>query len=56
MRRDILLVMCERNGRPIAGALNFVGSGTLYGRYWGCIEHHSCLHFEVCYYRPSSMP
>ena len=51
MRRDILLVMCERNGRPVAGALNFVGSGALYGRYWGCIEHHSCLHFEVCYYR-----
>ena len=51
MRRDILLIMCERNGRPIAGALNFVGSGTLYGRYWGCVEHHNCLHFEVCYYR-----
>ena len=51
MRRDILLIMCERNGRYIAGALNFIGNGTLFGRYWGCIEQHSCLHFEICYYR-----
>ncbi len=51
MRDDILLVMCERNGRQIAGALNFIGRDTLFGRYWGCLEHHSCLHFEVCYYR-----
>ena len=36
---------------PIAGALNFIGRDTLFGRYWGCIEHHPCLHFELCYYR-----
>ena len=51
MKNDILLVMCERDGRYIAGALNFIGTDTLFGRYWGCLEHHSCLHFEVCYYR-----
>ena len=51
MRDDILLVMCELDGRFIAGALNFIGADTLYGRYWGCLEQHDCLHFEVCYYR-----
>ncbi|MBV1897001.1 MAG: GNAT family N-acetyltransferase, partial [Rhodobacteraceae bacterium] len=51
MRDDIVLVLAERNGQWIAGALNFVGRETLYGRYWGCIEHHPCLHFELCYYR-----
>ena len=51
MRNDILLVLCERDGDPIAGALNFVGDQALYGRYWGCLENHPCLHFEACYYR-----
>jgi uncharacterized protein len=47
----ILLVMCKRNGSYIAGALNFIGGDTLYGRYWGCLENHSFLHFEACYYQ-----
>ena len=51
LRDDIVLVLAEREGRWIAGALNFIGADVLYGRYWGCIEHHSCLHFELCYYR-----
>ncbi len=51
MRARILLVMAKRAGRYIAGALNFIGSDTLYGRHWGAIEHHPCLHFEVCYYQ-----
>lgn len=51
MRDDILLVLAEREGRPVAGALNFIGRDTLYGRYWGCIEDHPCLHFECCYYQ-----
>ena len=51
MRDDVLLVMCERNGRWVAGALNFIGQDCLYGRYWGCSEQHPCLHFEVCYYQ-----
>ncbi len=50
MRNDILLVLAVRDGVPIAGALNFIGADTLYGRYWGCVEHHDCLHFELCYY------
>jgi uncharacterized protein len=51
MADDILLVMARRGGRRIAGALNFIGSDTLYGRNWGCIEHHPFLHFEVCYHQ-----
>jgi len=47
----ILLVMAKRNGRFIAGAINFVGSDTLFGRHWGAIEHHPFLHFELCYYQ-----
>lgn len=51
MADDILLIMAKRNGRYIAGALNFIGSDTLFGRNWGCIEDHPCLHFELCYYQ-----
>lgn len=51
LRDHILLVMAKRNGRYIAGALNFIGSDTLFGRHWGAIEHHPFLHFELCYYQ-----
>ncbi|MDX8456381.1 GNAT family N-acetyltransferase [Mesorhizobium sp. VK9D] len=51
MADDILLVMAKRNGRYIAGAINFIGSDALYGRNWGCIEDHPFLHFEVCYHQ-----
>jgi uncharacterized protein len=51
MAEDVLLVMAKRNGRWIAGAINFIGSDTLFGRNWGAIEHHPFLHFEVCYYQ-----
>ena len=51
LRDDILLVLAECDGRYVAGALNFIGRETLYGRYWGCIEDHPFLHFELCYYR-----
>ncbi|WP_367718804.1 GNAT family N-acetyltransferase [Nitratireductor sp. GISD-1A_MAKvit] len=51
MADDILLVMARRNGRYIAGAINFIGSQTLYGRNWGCVEDHPFLHFEVCYHQ-----
>ena len=51
LRDDILLVLAFRDGRAIAGALNFIGRETLFGRYWGCVENHRCLHFELCYYR-----
>ena len=51
MRDDVLLVLAERDGWPVAGALNFIGRDVLYGRYWGCVEDHRNLHFELCYYR-----
>jgi len=51
MADDVLLVMARRNGRYIAGAINFIGSDTLFGRNWGCIEDHPFLHFEVCYHQ-----
>ena len=51
MRDDMILVLAERDGRPIAGALNFIGEQALFGRYWGCVEDHRCLHFELCYYQ-----
>jgi len=47
----ILLMMAKRAGRWIAGAINFLGSDTIYGRNWGAIEHHPFLHFELCYYQ-----
>jgi predicted N-acyltransferase len=51
MADRILLVMAKRAGRWIAGAINFIGSHTLFGRHWGAIEHHPFLHFELCYYQ-----
>ncbi|NND41990.1 MAG: N-acetyltransferase [Silicimonas sp.] len=51
MRDDVLLVLAMRDGRPVAGALNFIGREVLFGRYWGAVEHHDCLHFELCYYQ-----
>nr|WP_184195622.1 GNAT family N-acetyltransferase [Polymorphobacter multimanifer] len=47
----ILLMLACRAGRPIAGALNFIGDDCLYGRYWGSTEEVPCLHFELCYYQ-----
>ena len=51
MAERIVLVMARRGGRNIAGAINFRGGNTLYGRNWGCIEDHPFLHFELCYHR-----
>ena len=51
MADQILLVMAKRNGRYIAGALNFFGDGILFGRNWGCSEFVPFLHFETCYYQ-----
>jgi predicted N-acyltransferase len=51
LRDDILLILARRGGQPVAGAMNLIGASALYGRYWGCIEDHPCLHFELCYYR-----
>ncbi len=51
MADETVLIMARRAGRYIAGAINFVGAGTLFGRHWGAIEHHPFLHFEICYYQ-----
>ena len=51
MADRILLVVARRGTRPIAGALNFIGSDTLYGRHWGAVEEQPFLHFELCYYQ-----
>jgi predicted N-acyltransferase len=51
MADRIVLVMAKRNGRWIAGAINFLGNDRIFGRNWGAIEHHPFLHFEVCYYQ-----
>lgn len=51
MPRSLLIVLAERAGRPIAGALCLRGADTLYGRYWGAEEEIAGLHFETCYYQ-----
>ena len=51
MADKVLLVVAKRAGRTIAGAINFIGGDTLYGRHWGAVEHHPFLHFELCYYQ-----
>jgi uncharacterized protein len=51
MANETVLIMAKRSGRFIAGAINFIGDGTLFGRHWGAIEHHPFLHFEICYYQ-----
>ena len=51
MPERILLIVAERDGEPIAGALNFIGGAALYGRYWGCTQDAPFLHFELCYHQ-----
>jgi len=51
MPDNLLLVLAKKDGEYIAGALSFIGSDCLYGRYWGCIEEYQFLHFETCYYQ-----
>lgn len=51
MPEQVMLVLAQHEGRNVAGALFFVGSNTLFGRYWGCREEFEMLHFEACYYQ-----
>jgi predicted N-acyltransferase len=51
MADKVLLILAERDGVAVAGALNLIGTDTLYGRYWGCVEEVPFLHFELCYYQ-----
>ena len=48
---QVVLMLAEQGGTPVAGALNLVGAGALYGRNWGCRGDWPFLHFELCYYR-----
>ena len=52
MPENILVVIAERDGKPIASSLLVHDQRRLYGRYWGAIEQHPCLHFETAYYQP----
>lgn len=52
MPQNILLIVAEREGRPIASSLLIHTETTLYGRYWGALEDVPCLHFETAYYQP----
>ena len=45
-----VLILADRDGVPVAGALNFRGGDALYGRNWGCAGDYKFLHFEACYY------
>ncbi len=47
----LLIARAQDTGKYIASALNFIGGDTLYGRYWGCVEHRNFLHFELCNYQ-----
>jgi len=47
----IMLVIAEDGGKAVGGALNLIGGDTLFGRYWGCLDHYRFLHFEACYYQ-----
>ncbi|MCZ4352558.1 GNAT family N-acetyltransferase [Roseovarius aestuarii] len=52
LANDVLMVLAlDGDDQPVAGALNFIGRSALYGRYWGCVTDHPCLHFELCYYQ-----
>ena len=51
MTEQIMMVLVRDAGRLVAAALNFIGSDTLYGRYWGCSKDYDQLHFETCYYQ-----
>jgi len=52
MPENILMITAHRNDQPIAASLLFHNSHSVYGRYWGCLEYHPCLHFETAYYQP----
>ncbi len=51
MPQNILLIVAELHGTPIASTLSFYNNNTLYGRYWGATQFVSGLHFELCYYQ-----
>ncbi len=51
LAEKVVLIVAERDGRLVAGALNLRGDDAIFGRNWGCVENHDFLHFETCYYQ-----
>jgi predicted N-acyltransferase len=51
MPDNVLLAIADRDGKPVAAALDIFGGGVLYGRYWGALDFVPGLHFEACYYQ-----
>jgi predicted N-acyltransferase len=51
MPENVVLMFAEKDGQPVAGALNLLGTDCLYGRNWGCLDEYKFLHFELCYYQ-----
>lgn len=44
-------VIAYDGDRAVAGTLNLLAGGHLFGRYWGAVAEYDALHFECCYYR-----
>ena len=44
-------MLAKRENRIVAGSMHMIGGDCLFGRYWGAVEHHPFLHFELCYYQ-----
>lgn len=49
---NLVLILAERAGEPVACALNVRAGNALYGRYWGAKAFTKGLHFETCYMQP----
>src|SRR3546814_4444852 len=49
MAENMVIVLAEQDGQPVASALNLRSNRTLYGRYWGSMRYVPGLHFETCY-------
>ena len=48
---QVVLMLAEKDGLLVAGALNLRGRDALFGRNWGCLADYRFLHFELCYYQ-----
>ncbi len=51
MPENVVVILARFEGQPIAAAICFRSSDTLYGRYWGSLADFHSLHFETCYYQ-----
>jgi predicted N-acyltransferase len=51
MPESLVVILARFDGKPIATAICFRSSDTLYGRYWGSLADFHSLHFETCYYQ-----